>query len=63
MQIDKDNICKDSKIVDHDYKVGDEAILNNNYDLKYEIPYKGPFEIKRCWTNGTVTLQCVAIKN
>ena len=23
-----------------------------------ETPYKGPFAIKPCWTNGTVTLQC-----
>ena len=23
-----------------------------------ETPYKVPFLIKPCWTNGTVTLQC-----
>ena len=27
-----------------------------------ETPYKGPFEIKTCWTNVTVTLQCGPIQ-
>ena len=27
-----------------------------------EMPYKGPFEIKTCWTNSTVTLQCGTIQ-
>ena len=27
-----------------------------------ETPYKGPFAIKPCWTNGTVTLQCGPIQ-
>ena len=27
-----------------------------------ETPYKGPFAINLCWTNGTVTLQCGPIK-
>ena len=27
-----------------------------------ETPYKGPFEIKTCWTNGTVTLKCGPIQ-
>ena len=30
MKINKDNILKNSKIVDHDYKVGDEVILTYN---------------------------------
>ena len=63
MQISKDNICKNSKRVDHDYKVGDKAMLTNNYAFKYETPYKGTFEIIQLWTNITVTLQHGATKN
>ena len=29
-QINKDNILKNSKIVDHDYKLGDEFVITNN---------------------------------
>ena len=37
-------------------------MLNNSAAYKYETPYKGPFVITQCWTNGTITLQCDAIK-
>ena len=37
-------------------------MIDNYPEYKYENPYKVPFVIKRCWTNGTVTLQCHAIK-
>ena len=50
------------KRVDHDYKVRDKVMLNNHAGYKYEIPYKGPFMITQCCTNGPVTLQCGAIK-
>ena len=29
-QINKYNICENNKRVDHDYKVGDKVMLNNN---------------------------------
>ena len=29
-QINKDNIRKNGKLVEHDYKVGDKVMLNNN---------------------------------
>ena len=32
-------------------------MINNHAAYKYETPYKGPFVITQCWTNGTVTLQ------
>ena len=38
-------------------------MITNNTAYKYETPYKVPFLIKKCWTNGTVSLQCGAIKN
>ena len=56
-KINKDNICGNIKRVDHDYKVGDKVMLNNQTAYKYETPYKGPFAIKQSWTNGVVTLQ------
>ena len=45
------------KRVDHDYKVGDKVMLNNNYAYKYETPHKGPFLITQCWNNDNITLQ------
>ena len=33
-------------------------MLTNKIAYKYEIPYKGPFLITWCFTNGTVSLQC-----
>ena len=59
-QINKDHICKKSKIFYQDYKVRDKFILNNDAAYKYETPYKGPFLITQCWDNFTVTLQCSA---
>ena len=32
-------------------------MLNNNASYKNETPYKGPFIITRCFTNGMATLQ------
>ena len=57
VQINKDNICKNSKRVYHDYKFVDKVMLNNNSDFKYEAPYKVPFYITHFWTIGAVTLQ------
>ena len=37
-------------------------MLNNDATFKYETPYKVPFDIMQFWANGTVTLQCGAIK-
>ena len=37
-------------------------MLDNRAAQKNEKPYKVPFVITQCYTNGTVTLQCVAIK-
>ena len=61
-QINKDNIHKNIKSDDRDYKVGDKFVLNNNAACKYKTPYKGPFFITQCWTNVLVVLQCGAIK-
>ena len=58
MEINKHNICKNSKIVDHDYKVGYKVMLNNNYEYKHEIQYNETFVITNCCNNGMFTLQC-----
>ena len=62
MQIIQDNICKNSKIVDHYYKVVYKVVLNNNATLRYETPYNGLIEIAQYWTAGMVTLQRGVIK-
>ena len=33
--MNKNNIYKNSEIVDHDREVGDKLIFNNNADFKY----------------------------
>ena len=63
VQINKYDIRKNSKIVDHDYKVRDKFMPNNNASFKYDIPYKGLFDIAQHCSNGMVGLHCVAIKN
>ena len=37
-------------------------MINNHAEYKCETPYKVPFFITQFCTNGTVTLQCGAIK-
>ena len=56
-QINKYHIKKNSKRFYHAYKIVDKVMLNNNSALKYETPYKVPFDITQCWTNGMVTLK------
>ena len=33
-------------------------MITKHTKYKYETPYTGPFLITRCFTNGTVELQC-----
>ena len=47
---------KNIKILDYDYKIDDELMLNNKATYKYETPYNRPFEIIQCWTYYTVIL-------
>ena len=58
MIINRDKTQENRNRVDYDYKVGDDVILTNNTAYKYEMPYKGPFVITQCFTNGTVNLKC-----
>ena len=61
-QINRDNAGEDRHRVDYDYKVEDKVMITNHTANKYEIPYKFPFVIIQCFNNGTLMLQCVAIK-
>ena len=56
-QINKENIRKNINRAYHNYKVRDKFMLNNHATYKYETPYKGPFVITKCFTNGTVNIQ------
>ena len=62
MLINKDNIHKNIHRVDYKYKVGDYVMLNIHTAYKHETSYKGHSVIKLCFTNGTVHLQCSAVK-
>ena len=61
-QINKENARKNKHRVDYDYKVEDKFMLTKHTAYKYETPYKGPFMITKCSTNGMVNLQCVRKK-
>ena len=61
-QTNKYTIHKNNKSVDHNYKVRNKLILDNNDYFKYEIMYKGPFDIKQCCTNVKVKLNYDATK-
>ena len=37
-------------------------MLDNHAAYRYETPYKVPFVITQCWTNGMFKSQCGAIK-
>ena len=37
-------------------------MITNHTEYKYETPYKGPFVITQCFTNGTLYLQYYSTK-
>ena len=51
-----------SKVKDNNLKSIDKIMLVYNTAYKYETPYKGPFVITYCLTNGTVIQQYGTIK-
>ena len=62
VHINKENIRKNKHGVDYDYKVGYNFIIIKHTAYKYKMPYMVPFLITQCFANGTVNLQCGAIK-
>ena len=55
--MNKYNIHKSIKAVDHHYKVRDKFKVNNNSTFKYETQYKEPFDITHFWNNDMTALQ------
>ena len=51
------NIHGNINRVDHSHKVRYEVIITNHAAHKYKTPYKGPFCITSCFTNGTVSIK------
>ena len=56
-KINKYYIRKNITRVYYDSKVIEKVMLNNKAEYKHENPYKGPFGITQCWTNGMVILK------
>ena len=46
-----------AKVEDNDLIFGYDVMLTYHTAYKYETPYRGPFVITQCFTNGTVNLQ------
>ena len=59
--IRKNNIIENSKRIPHQYRVGDQVMLENHRANKYEQPYKGPYSITEIRDNGTVRLRMGAV--
>jgi len=57
-QILKDNLRENKTRLPHQYKVGDQVVLTNPGIIpKMSLPRKGPYEIIRIHTNGTVHIK------
>ena len=41
--------------------MGDQVITENKFALKYETPFKGPYENFQAWKNGSATLRMGAV--
>ena len=48
MQINRDNIHINNKMVDNYYKFGERVMLDNHDAYKYETPYNFSFVISHC---------------
>ena len=58
-RIASNNQRENAKRIEHDWKVGDKALLENDKSnpRKYEQPRDGPFIVRQVHCNGTVTIQ------
>ena len=61
--IDKNNIAENAKCTAYLYKKGDQVLLKQGTENKYESPYKGPYHILQVNDNGTVRLKVGAVKD
>ena len=55
--IDKNTDKGNSKRTNHHFQVGDQVLISDNQENKYETPYKGLYTIIQMCTNGMVTLR------
>ena len=62
-QNNRDNARENKHRVDYAYKSEIKSCSSTTLHTRYETPYKGPFLIKQFFANGTVLLQCGAIKS
>ena len=63
-QIDIDNVRKNSRKFRHDYTIGNLVyVKNTSIYRKSDNEKQGPYVITEVFTNGTVRVQRVAIKN
>jgi len=61
-KIHQNNIRENNKRIPHQYKIKDKVLYLSHTKAKYaENPYKGPYEITKVNTNGTVQLHMGAI--
>ena len=61
MQIDKYVIRKKTTRINYDYRLGDQVMMGNKSDFKYETPFKGLCKIGQMWINGSFTLKMGAV--
>ena len=62
-QINKDNIRENRTRIPHEYKVGDQVLMNDNQAYKYEPQRRGPYQILQVNNNGTVRIQRGAVQD
>ena len=51
------------KRIAHVYQPGDQVLLRQGTENKYETPYQGPYRILQVNDNGTVRLNMGAVKD
>ena len=61
--INKNNEKENSKILPHDYSVGDKVLIKRGTKNKYETPCEGPYNILKTHDNRRVRLQRGAVED
>ena len=56
-QINKEFICENTNRIDHNYRVGDQVMMEIKPAFKYKTLFKGLYKFFQIQTNGSFTLQ------